>query len=297
MQNNLIVGISGFNLLEEEHHVLQNPRIAGVILFSRNFKDKKQLKNLCAEIHQVKFPQLKIYVDQEGGRVQRFREGFAALPPLGQLGELFLSAPKKALVQAKENGYLMAHELLEIGIDQSFAPVVDLDRDSRVIGDRAFSSDSATVITLATNYIEGMMDAGMHAILKHFPGHGSVAPDTHVAFAVDERPLKAIEQTDLLPFVELIHNPGVLGVMVAHVIYKQIDPVPASLSRYWLDECLRKHLKFSGKIFSDDLGMKAVSTLDTPAQITERALRAGCDYVLLCNEWQAVLSVLGMATH
>lgn len=294
MQGSLIVGVSGFSLNDEEHEILSHPRIGGVILFTRNFKDKKQLTALCYEIHQIK-PGLKIYVDQEGGRVQRFREGFSALPALGQLGEQYQASSKKALVAAKEQGYLMAHELKAVGIDQSFAPVVDLNLNSRVIGDRAFSPEPQVVVALADAYIQGMEDAGMMAVLKHFPGHGSVAPDTHVDFAVDERHLSQIEQSDLIPFEKLLRHPNVFGVMMSHVVYPNVDSVPASLSHYWIHDFLRKRHAFTGKIFSDDLGMKAVSALGTGADMTRRALHAGCDYVLLCNEWQVVLDVLGMS--
>jgi beta-N-acetylhexosaminidase len=288
----LIVGIAGVVLNDEELELLCDLRVHGVILFTRNFKDRLQLQNLCRELHKLKTPALKIYVDQEGGRVQRFRDGFSILPALGQLGELYQASKKKALVQAKEAGYIMVHELKEVGIDQSFAPVLDLDNGSQVIGDRAFSFDPGIVVTLAHAYLEGMQDAGMSAILKHFPGHGTVKLDTHVDFAIDERHLQQLEKMDLLPFQELLSHPNVMGVMMAHVVYKNIDPFPASLSRYWIDNFLRQRWHFKGKIFSDDLGMKAVSNLATPQEVVKSALHAGCDYVLLCNDWPAVVTLL-----
>lgn len=291
MSGPLIVGISGFNLRDDEAQVLAHPLISGVILFARNFQNKAQLKTLCEQLHQVK-ANFKLYVDQEGGRVQRFREGFSALSPLGQLGLLYQQSAKKALASAKEHAYLMAHELLEVGVDQSFAPVVDLDLHSRVIGDRAFARDPHVVAELARSYIDGMQDAGMQAVLKHFPGHGFVTPDTHVDFAVDERHLSVVEQADLIPFVELMHHQNVLGVMMSHVVFKNIDAQPVSLSHYWVHDFLRGRLQFKGKIFSDDLGMKAVSALGSGVEMTQRALQAGCDYVLLCNEWDVVLRVV-----
>ena len=292
MRSPLIIGISSFSLKDEERKVLQDPRIHGVILFSRNYQDKAQLQALCRDIHALKSPKLKIYVDQEGGRVQRFRAQFTALPPLLQLGILYTNAPRKALLAAKAWGEKMAEELLSVGVDHSFAPVVDLDRGSQVIKDRAFSQDPETVIVLASAYIEGMQSLGMPAIIKHFPGHGSVAPDTHHEFAFDARSWEEIAAQDLLPFKALCQHENVLGVMAAHVVYPKLDGAPASLSKFWLQEVLRQKLGFTGKIFSDDLGMQAVSQLGSPASIVQRALTAGSDYVLLCNDWQAVLTVL-----
>lgn len=287
----LIVGISSLALTDAEAQVLRHPLISGVILFARNFQDKNQLKALCVQLHALK-SDFKVYVDQEGGRVQRFRDGFSSLAPLGQLGVLYQTMPKKALIAAKEHAYLMAHELKEVGVDQSFAPVVDLDLNSRVIGDRAFAHDPHVVIELARAYIEGMQDAGMRAILKHFPGHGFVTPDTHVDFAIDERHLHEVEQLDLLPFIELMQHQNVLGVMMSHVVFKNIDAEPVSLSSYWINDFLRRRLQFKGKIFSDDLGMKAVSALGSGVVMSQRALVAGCDYVLLCNDWQVVLDAV-----
>ena len=292
MQAPFIIGISSLSLSDEERKVLANPRIHGVILFSRNYQNITQLRALCTEIHQLQTPALKIYVDHEGGQVQRFREGFSNLPALGQLGALYQDSKKEALLQAKSWAYKMADELLTVGVDQSFAPVVDLNRGSRVIGLRAFNADPNIVIELASAYIDGMKAAGMPAILKHFPGHGTVTPDTHHDFAYDERSFAELEANDLLPFKVLGQHENVSGIMIAHVVYPKLDATPASLSSFWLQQVVRQQLKFKGKIFSDDLGMKAVSALGTPTAISRQALEAGSDYVLLCNDWQAVLQVL-----
>jgi beta-N-acetylhexosaminidase len=292
MQTPLIVGIAGIVLSETERRVLKNPLIQGVILFTRNYQNKLQLKALCDELHQLRAPALRLYVDQEGGRVQRFREDFMALTPLGDLGLSYQASKAQALKTAYQHAYIMASELLNVGVDQSFAPVVDLDRGSRVIGNRAFSSDIDAVIALAEAYINGMQAAGMPAILKHYPGHGSVAPDTHFEFAVDERSFAELTANDLQPFKALLGHTNVVGVMVAHVIYPEIDAQPASLSKRWLQDILRQKLGFKGAIFSDDLGMQAVSNLDRPEAIVTRALSAGCDHVLLCNDWQVSLQVL-----
>lgn len=282
-KSQLIVGISGSVLTAEEHAVLTQSHIHGVILFARNYQTPTQLKKLTTEIHALR-PQhpLKIYVDQEGGRVQRFRKGFTLLPSLGQLkqSETFAWAE------------LMAIELKLYGIDHSFAPVIDLDRGSVVIGDRAFSSDVDQVIWRAEAYIEGMEKAGMSGIVKHFPGHGSVTPDTHVGRAEDLRSLAELEATDLKPFCHFAQRD--VGIMVSHVVYPQIDSEPASLSSFWMRDYLRGRLQFKGPIFTDDLGMKAVSDSANASDLVLRAFAAGADYALLCNDWAAVIDTLAV---
>ncbi len=279
----LIVGIAGLKLTTEEKQVLAHPLIAGVILFARNFQDKAQLHDLTTEIHAVRqtFP-LLVYVDQEGGRVQRFREGFTALPALGDI-----ASDEEALLYAS----IMASELKAVGVDHSFAPIVDLDRGSQVIGKRAFAADPQTVIARAKSYIKGMVTAGMAPIIKHFPGHGTVQADTHVAIAEDPRPLDEILDSDLVPFRYFIEA-GVFGLMAAHVIYPKVDALPASISERWQKDILRERFQFQGKVFSDDLGMKAIAVWGTPLELVKRVFAAGTDFALLCNDWSAVCDVV-----
>lgn len=277
----LIVGIAGSMLSTAEREVLLHPKIHGVILFSRNYLALPQLQNLTQEIHTLRpYNPLKIYVDQEGGRVQRFRDGFTILPPLSEIQQ------HEAFAWAE----LMATELKYAGVDSSFAPVVDLDRGSKVIGNRAFSTSPEIVIKRSEVYLAGMEKAGMMGILKHYPGHGTVAPDTHHHIAVDERSLVEIEASDLLPFMHFAKHH--VGIMVSHVIYAKIDAQPASMSRFWMTEYLRGRLGFQGPIFTDDLGMQAVSSQAAAAELVVQAFNAGADYALLCNDWSAVIDTL-----
>lgn len=280
----LIVGISGYTLSQEEKEVLSHPLIEGVILFTRNYENLNQLQALTTSIHAIHtqpHPRLSIYVDQEGGSVQRFREGFTSLPSPGELTQ----------ENAEHYGKIMASELKARGLDFSFAPVLDLNKQSIVIGKRAFSATPQEVIAKAAYYIQGMKSAEMPAIVKHFPGHGTALADTHFSLAIDERPFSEIEAEDLLPFEYFIQKKGV-GVMMAHVVYPQIDPLPASLSPYWIQTILRQKLQFKGKIYSDDLGMKALAGFGSPSDIVQATFSAGCDYALLCNDWHAVLDTL-----
>jgi beta-N-acetylhexosaminidase len=277
----LIVGIAGTTLTEEERVILRAPLIHGVILFTRNYTSPHQLKELCAEIHAVKTPSLSIYVDQEGGRVQRFCDGFTKLPAPGEI----------PLHKVSLYGEVMAKELKNEGIDFSFAPSVDLNKESRVIGTRAFGTMPESVISRATAFIRGMQRGKMPAIIKHFPGHGTAVADTHLEMAADSRNMQALQSEDLKPFIHFIDH-GVFGVMASHVIYSAIDAKPASLSRFWLTEVLRKQLGFKGKIYSDDLGMQAVARLGSPLELVKQCFAAGADYALLCNNWQAVVEVV-----
>ncbi len=284
MAGQLIVGISGLELTAEEREVLMHPRIAGVILFGRNFQDKVQLKALNNEIHALRpfEHRLMTYVDQEGGRVQRFREGFTALPAARDL---------KTDDAAHEAGEIMVRELRAVDVDQSFAPVVDLDRGCPVIESRSFSADPEVVIERARSFMIGMGTGKMGPILKHFPGHGSALSDTHLTVTEDPRTLVEMLEADLIPFAHFIVS-GVFGMMVSHVIYPRVDRFPASISTRWIKEILREHMGFRGKLFSDDLGMEAIRAWGTPLELVEQVFAVGINYALLCNDWSQVLEVL-----
>lgn len=288
----IMLDIAGYELTAEDRQVLCHPQVGGIILFSRNYKDIKQLENLIKDIKQLRDPQLVIAVDHEGGRVQRFREGFTHIPSMRKLGELYQENNSYALSFAKQCGWLLAVELLTVGIDFSFTPVVDLDYGiSSVIGDRSFNADPAIVSELAIALIKGMRNAGMSAVAKHFPGHGAVIADSHTEIPIDSRALNIIEQKDLLPFANLIKQ-HVAGIMPAHVIYPKIDETPAGFSKVWLQDILRQKYHFQGTIFSDDLNMVGASTIGNYFERAQQAIKAGCDIVLICNNRSAALSIL-----
>jgi beta-N-acetylhexosaminidase len=278
-----MLDVAGTSLSGEERTLLREPAVGGVILFSRNFESPQQVAALVADIHGLRSPRLLVAVDQEGGRVQRFRDGFTRLPPVRRLGELFDRDPRRALQLAEVTGWLMAAELRAVGIDISFAPVLDLDYGvSTVIGDRAFHRQPEAVAVLAQAYQRGMQEAGMAATGKHFPGHGAVRADSHHELPIDERPFAELEFEDLLPFERLAHQ-GMKAMMAAHVIYRHCDPQAAGFSPFWLRTVLRERLGFQGVIFSDDLNMAAARCAgDYPAR-ARAALAAGCDMVLVCN--------------
>ncbi len=283
----LMIDVEGLQLTSAETEKLRDPRIGGVILFSRNFASTGQLKSLTRSIHAARTPGLLIAVDQEGGRVQRFHDGFTALPAARLLGHQYDLDKNTARRLASACGWIMAAELLDLGVDISFAPVVDLDLGlSDVIGDRAFHSDPEAVASLATSFMQGMRDAGMMAVAKHFPGHGAVIADSHIELPEDHREYAGLAG-DLLPYGRLIAN-GLHGVMVAHVRYPAIDRRIASLSPFWLETELRRKLGFSGVIFSDDLSMSATESVgDMPERVRE-TLTAGADMALICNDPDAV---------
>jgi len=288
----VMVGLSGQTLTEEERDMLRHPMVGAVILFSRNYDNPQQLQELIDEIHLLRDPHLLVSVDHEGGRVQRFREGFTHLPPMRRLGELYDDEPRRARRLAETVGWLMAVELRAVRVDFSFAPVLDLDYGvSEVIGDRSFHHRPQVVADMAQSFITGMQRAGMAATGKHFPGHGAVEVDTHVGIARDERPLVDLELADLIPFERLI-KAGLAGVMPAHVIYPRVDSQPAGFSRVWLQDMLRGRLGFQGVIFSDDLLMEGASIMGTVSDRAEAALAAGCDMVLVCDNFTEICNTL-----
>jgi beta-N-acetylhexosaminidase len=288
----IMLGIGGYELSAEEREFLRHPQAGGVILFSRNFHDVAQLQELIRQIHALRQPQLLVAVDQEGGRVQRFRSEFTRLPPPGVLAPIYDRDPQQARALAETLGWLMAAEQRAVGVDLSFAPVLDLGRGvSQIIGDRAFHAEPTAAAELAQAYVHGMRRAGMAATGKHFPGHGSIAPDSHLELPRDERPWADLQAEDMVPFERMIQG-GIAAMMTAHIIYPAIDSQPASFSRVWVEEVLRNRLGFQGAVFSDDLGMQAACCIGDFPERALAALAAGCDMVLLCNDADQIGAVL-----
>ncbi len=287
----LMVDVAGLELTPEDREVLRHPLVGSVILFTRNYASSEQLARLVADIHAVRTPALIVGVDQEGGRVQRFRPEFSLLPPPRRIGHEYDLDAKHGLTLARSMGWLMAAELRAHGVDLSFAPCVDLDYGvSGVIGDRAFHSKADAVAQLAMAYMAGMKDAGMAATAKHFPGHGAVTVDSHKALPVDRRGWHEMAD-DLLPYRRLIAN-GLPGVMVAHVLFPEVAPEPASLSRRWVQNALREELRFEGAIFTDDLSMGGAAEYGDITARANAALVAGCDVLPVCNDRAAVTTLL-----
>jgi beta-N-acetylhexosaminidase len=286
-----MVDVAGTELGSEDLDVLRNPLVGSVILFTRNYRDPRQISALCGAIRELRNPPLLIAVDHEGGRVQRFREGFTRLPPVRLLGRRYDQDRRDALRKAHSLGWLMAAELRAVGVDFSFAPCVDLDYGlSEIIGDRAFHRDPQAVAALATAYMAGMREAGMAAVAKHFPGHGAVRADSHLALPVDRRPLADMEG-DLSPYRVLIEN-QLPGIMAAHVEYSAVDPKPASLSSRWITGILRGTLGFHGCVFADDLSMAGAAACGDVVERARLALAAGCDVLPICNDREAVHTAL-----
>ncbi len=278
----LVIGVAGTELTAQERDWLQHDACAGVILFKRNFVSKSQVAELSAAIREAAARPQLLCVDQEGGRVQRFQEGYSALPPLEAFGRLYERDTARALALAQEHAWLMASEVRATGVDLSFAPVVDLGRGNLAIGNRAFSTEPQIVSEFTRAYVRGMHAAGMAATIKHFPGHGTVREDTHFDVAVDNRTLDEMRATDLVPFVAGIEA-NAEAVMLAHVTYPQVAPEPAGYSPFWIDTILRREMGFRGVVFSDDIGMAAAFSAGGIKQRIDAHLDAGCDVVLVCH--------------
>ncbi|MGH1432044.1 MAG: beta-N-acetylhexosaminidase [Neptuniibacter sp.] len=287
----LFLDLDGTELTDEEDQLLRDPLIGGVILFGRNTQSAAQVADLVQSIRAV-HPGSIISIDQEGGRVQRLKEGVCRLPPVQSLNELYVDNPEKGLEAAGDLGYLMAAEMRNLDIDLSFAPVLDIDYGHNdVIGNRAFSNTVDSVIALSSAYIQGMSDAGMAATGKHFPGHGWVKSDTHLEGAVDERSFETLWNADLKPFRTAIDN-EIEAMMLAHVVYPECDGQPAGFSGYWLRQVLVEKLGFEGVVFSDDLSMKAAQAAGSYEERVKASLEAGCQAILCCNERQGTLEIL-----
>jgi beta-N-acetylhexosaminidase len=289
----LMADVHGHSLTAEDREILSHPLVGGVILFTRNYADRGQLKALCDELLAVKTsPRLLIAVDYEGGRVQRFREGFTRIPPMRTLGRRFDEDPRGALDEAQQHGATIARELGAFGIDLCFAPVLDLDRGmSSVIGDRAFASIPLNIADLARAFCAGLKSQGMAATGKHFPGHGSVVPDSHLELPVDPRPFDEIEREDLLPFKALVAQ-DIDSLMMAHVRYTQVDQAPASMSKRWISGYLRRTLGYRNAVFTDDMSMGGAAAAGGITQRVRLALAAGCDMLPVCNNRQSVAQLL-----
>jgi beta-N-acetylhexosaminidase len=286
-----MIDLEGTSVTPAEREMLRHPLVGGVILFTRNYADPEQLAALTAAIHAARSPPLIVAVDHEGGRVQRFRAGFSALPPPRRIGHEYDANARAGLELARSMGWLMAAELRSHGVDLSFAPGVDIDYGVSFITDRAFHSAPDAVAALATAYARGMRDAGMAATAKHFPGHGAVVADSHLTLPVDRRELADLTG-DLTPYRRLIAN-GLPAVMVAHILFPAVDEAPASLSARWIRDVLRGEMRFQGVVFADDLSMGGAAAAfgDVVTRAT-RALSAGCDMLPVCNQRASVLELL-----
>ena len=286
----LMIDIEGPFLNQEDIELIGSPHVGGLILFERNFLDRNQITDLCFEIKSKK-PEIIIAVDQEGGRVQRFKKGFSQIPPMQKLGDLVSYDKHAGLDLCKNAGWLIASELIASGIDLSFSPVLDLDQDlSSIIGDRAFSDQIDIVIECARAFIFGMNEAGMACVGKHFPGHGSISEDSHLEKPIDRRVLNEIEKKDLIPFKELINNLD--GIMTAHILFPEVDERITTFSKIWIKQILKEQMKFEGMIFSDDLSMEGTNEFKSFYDKTKNAIISGCEMILICNNREGAKDAL-----
>jgi beta-N-acetylhexosaminidase len=282
-----MLDIEGQSLSPADRDLLREPGVGGVILFTRNYKSAEQIGDLVTEIRALRSPPLIIAVDHEGGRVQRFRDGFTLVPPMRHIGREYDRDANSGLTAAREAGWLIASELRVVGIDLCFAPCVDLDWGvSEIIGNRSFHRNPDVVSDLANAFARGLRSAGMAAVAKHFPGHGAVLADSHLKLPMDRRDYGLILD-DMRPYERLVSNGAIAGVMLAHIVYEQIDARPAGFSEYWIQRELRSRLGFDGAVFCDDLSMKATNDYGAMAERSRLALEAGCDMVLVCNDRDA----------
>lgn len=287
----LFIDIAGTALTSQDQSLLQQPAVGGIIFFTRNYQDKAQLKALVDSIRQIR-SDIIIAVDHEGGRVQRFHDGFTRLNDMATLGQLCQHDSSAALSQAASIGTLIADELTECGIDLNFGPVLDCDIGiSSIIGARSFHSDPFIVSQCAIAMMNAMHQAGMPAVGKHFPGHGAVQADSHLQLPQDDRQLAQLQEQDLIPFQQTIDN-GLAGLMTAHIVFPHIDPHIVTFSEFWLNQYCRQTMGFEGVIFSDDLSMAGAKSLGQPIERVNAALQAGCDFILLCNDRAAVIDVV-----